>query len=118
MSRKVNRRKFLALAASGAAGLIVASCATPPAAPAATAEVITQNIEVTRIVAGTPVVEQVVVTATPKPVVQEQVADVLGTFPRRETFIARILTGRVGTPDNFNQCGWLEMARPRHAEPG
>jgi len=31
----------------------------------------------------------------------------VGTFPRGETLIARILTGRVGTPDNFNQwVGW------------
>ncbi len=31
----------------------------------------------------------------------------MGTFPREETLIARILTGRVGTPDNFNQwVGW------------
>src|SRR5690349_1914408 len=30
-----------------------------------------------------------------------------GTFPRSETLIARILTGRVGTPDNFNEwVGW------------
>ncbi|NUQ03366.1 MAG: ABC transporter substrate-binding protein [Anaerolineae bacterium] len=30
-----------------------------------------------------------------------------GTFPRSETLIARILTGRVGTPDNFNHwVGW------------
>jgi len=30
-----------------------------------------------------------------------------GTFPREETVIARILTGRVGTPDNFNLwVGW------------
>ena len=30
-----------------------------------------------------------------------------GTFPREETVIARILTGRVGTPDNFNHwVGW------------
>ncbi|MBI5957597.1 MAG: ABC transporter substrate-binding protein [Chloroflexi bacterium] len=30
-----------------------------------------------------------------------------GTFPREETLIARILTGRVGTPDNFNHwVGW------------
>ena len=94
MSRKVNRRKFLALAASGTAGLIVASCApaaTAPAAPPPTAEVIKQNIEVTRIVAGTPVVEQIVVTATPQPTsAPAAVADVLGTFPRRDTFIARI----------------------------
>ncbi len=37
----------------------------------------------------------------------EAVADVLGTFPRRETVIVRQLTGRVGTPDNMNLwVGW------------
>jgi peptide/nickel transport system substrate-binding protein len=48
------------------------------------------------------------VTATPEPPKpQEAVADVLGTFPRREPLIARQLTGRVGSPDNFNQwVGW------------
>ena len=48
------------------------------------------------------------VTATPEPTkTPEAVADVLGTFPRRETVIARQLTGRVGTPDNFNLwVGW------------
>jgi peptide/nickel transport system substrate-binding protein len=35
-----------------------------------------------------------------------------GTFPREETLIARILTGRVGTPDNFNQwVGWKSPDR-------
>lgn len=30
-----------------------------------------------------------------------------GTFPREQTLIIRQLTGRVGTPDNFNQwVGW------------
>src|SRR5690349_20287214 len=39
--------------------------------------------------------------------VEAQDAALPGTFPRRETFIARQLTGRVGTPDNFNQwVGW------------
>ena len=38
---------------------------------------------------------------------RELLAQVPGTFPREETLIARILTGRVGTPDNFNQwVGW------------
>ena len=37
----------------------------------------------------------------------ESFAAQAGTFPREETLIARILTGRVGTPDNFNQwVGW------------
>lgn len=35
-----------------------------------------------------------------------------GTFPREETLIARILTGRVGTPDNFNEwVGWKNRDR-------
>ena len=37
----------------------------------------------------------------------ETVSAQLGAFPREETLITRILTGRVGTPDNFNQwVGW------------
>ncbi len=36
----------------------------------------------------------------------------LGTFPREETLIAKILTGRVGTPDNFNLwSGWRNQDR-------
>ena len=39
--------------------------------------------------------------------VEAQDGTLLGTFPREQTFIARQLTGRVGTPDNFNQwVGW------------
>jgi len=67
--RIVTRRDFIRLIGLGAAGAL-ASCATPtptpqPAAP----QVITQQVEVTRIVAGTPQVEtqQVVITATPAP---------------------------------------------------
>lgn len=47
--------------------------------------------------------------AAPEPTVveQEPVPDVLGVLPRRETFIAAQLTGRVGEPDNFNEwVGW------------
>jgi peptide/nickel transport system substrate-binding protein len=108
MSKKVSRRKFLEMSATGAAGLVVAACT--PAAPPPTPQVIEKQVEVTRVVAGTPVKETItqVVTATPLPTkAPEKVADVLGTFPRRETFIARILTGRVGTPDNLNlHVGW------------
>lgn len=81
----------------------MAACTTP------TPEVVTEEVEVTRIVevAGTPVVEVVVVTATPVPVVKEEAPDVLGVLPRNETLIADILTGRVGTPGNFNVwVGW------------
>jgi peptide/nickel transport system substrate-binding protein len=112
MSKKMSRRKFLEMSATGAAGLVVAACQPAPAAPS-TPQVVEKEVEVTRIVEGTPqVVKEVqVVTATPPPPTPTQapeaVADVLGTFPRRETVIARQLTGRVGTPDNMNLwVGW------------
>jgi peptide/nickel transport system substrate-binding protein len=105
MKKSFDRRKFLKMFGAGFAGVVIASCA-PTTAP--TAEVVEKPVEVTRVVEveGTPKIE--VVTATPEPTkVPEAVADVLGTFPRRDTLIARILTGRVGTPDNFNQwVGW------------
>jgi peptide/nickel transport system substrate-binding protein len=44
--------------------------------------------------------------------VAAQDAPLAGTFPREETLIARILTGRVGTPDNFNLwSGWRNQDR-------
>ena len=107
MSVKINRRDFLKIALGGAAGLAVTSCA-PQATP--TAKVIEKIVEVTRQVEGKTVVETVVkeITATPPPTAAPaEVAPVLGTFPRRETLIVRQLTGRVGTPDNFNEwVGW------------
>ncbi len=104
MTKKIDRRKFLHMSAAGFAGMLMYGCAPATAEPG----VPQQPVEVTRIVEveGQQVVE--VVTATPEPTaVPEAVADVMGTFPRRETLIARILTGRVGTPDNFNLwVGW------------
>jgi peptide/nickel transport system substrate-binding protein len=43
----------------------------------------------------------------PTGITEAQDAALPGTFPRPETLIIRQLTGRVGTPDNFNQwVGW------------
>lgn len=48
----------------------------------------------------------------PGGIVAAQDAPLPGTFPRSETLIARILTGRVGTPDNFNLwSGWRNQDR-------
>ncbi len=48
----------------------------------------------------------------PGGIVAAQDASLPGTFPRNETLIARILTGRVGTPDNFNLwSGWRNQDR-------
>ncbi|MFZ6031592.1 MAG: ABC transporter substrate-binding protein [Chloroflexota bacterium] len=110
MSKNLTRRDFVRLAAAGTAGLALTACGqqTPAATP--------QTIKVIETVVvekeGKTVVETVEVvkevTATPEPTAApEAIADIMGTFPRRETVIVRQLTGRVGTPDNFNQwVGW------------
>ena len=108
--KKLTRREFLRSAAVFATAMAATACSTP------TPQVITEReevpIEVTRIVEveGEPVVEveEIVVTATAEPAApKEEAPAVLGTFPRSETLIARILTGRVGSPDNFNWwVGW------------
>lgn len=57
--------------------------------------------------AGTVVEREVVVTATPEPVQKLDAPAVLGVLPRSETLIVDILTGRVGSPTNFNEwIGW------------
>ena len=44
--------------------------------------------------------------------VAAQDAPLAGTFPREQTFIARILTGRITSPDNFNEwVGWKQRDR-------
>ncbi|HSV86348.1 MAG TPA: ABC transporter substrate-binding protein [Levilinea sp.] len=82
---------------------LLAACAPAPAPQEVQVEV-----EVTRIVEGTPIVEVItqIVTATPVPVVREDPGEVLG-LPREQTLIVDILTGRVGSPSNFNEwVGW------------
>ncbi|HEU4744143.1 MAG TPA: ABC transporter substrate-binding protein [Anaerolineales bacterium] len=94
MSRKMNRRDFIKLLAAGTGGLVVASCSPQTITVVETQEVIKE------------------VTPTTAPNVQAAVADVLGSFPRRETLIVRMLTGRVGTPDNMNLwVGWKNQDR-------
>ena len=98
MSPKISRRDFLKFATAGAAGVILTSCTQSTTAPTPETIKVIETVLVEK--EGQTVVETVEVikevTATPEPVVQEEVADVLGAFPRRETVIARILTGRVG----------------------
>jgi peptide/nickel transport system substrate-binding protein len=114
MSKKIERRDFLKVAAGGAAGALLASCQP---APAPTPETITVIETVEVVKEGETVIETVEVikevTPTPEPTMApEAVADVMGTFPRRETLIARQLTGRNGIPDNFNLwVGWKNNDR-------
>jgi len=94
MSRKVNRREFLKLLTAGTGGLVIAACTPETITVVETQEVIKE------------------VTPTTGPVVQQAVADVMGSFPRRESLIVRMLTGRVGTPDNMNLwVGWKNQDR-------
>jgi peptide/nickel transport system substrate-binding protein len=102
MSRKMSRRDFMKIVTAGAGGVVLASCAP---------KVVQEVVKETQIVKETQLVPQEVIkeiTPTPQPTpTQQAVADVLGTFPRRETVLARQLTGRVGTPDNMNLwVGW------------
>ena len=94
MSRKMNRRDFIKLLYASTGGIVLVSCGQAPATP-----------ETVTIIQTQEVIKEV--TPTAAPVVQEEVADVLGSFPRRESLIIRQLTGRVGTPDNMNLwVGW------------
>jgi len=74
--------------------------------------VVEKEVPVEKEVIKTVEVEkEVVVTATPVPVAKGEAKDVMG-FPRRETVFAQQLTGRVGTPDNFNEwVGWKNRDR-------
>jgi len=94
MSQKINRRDFIKLLYASTGGIVLVSCGQAPATP-----------ETVTIIQTQEVIKEV--TPTAAPVVQEEVADVLGSFPRRESLIIRQLTGRVGTPDNMNLwVGW------------
>jgi peptide/nickel transport system substrate-binding protein len=97
---------------------LLAACAAPEPETITVVETVTVIETVEVVKEGETVIEtvevvkevevEVEVTPIPEPTTApEAVADVMGTFPRRETLIVRQLTGRVGTPDNFNHwVGW------------
>jgi peptide/nickel transport system substrate-binding protein len=71
-----------------------------------------QEVEVTRVVTETEV-QEVVVEVTAVPEVEEIDAPaVLGVLPRNQTLIVDMLTGRAGSPSNFNEwVGWKNRDR-------
>jgi peptide/nickel transport system substrate-binding protein len=82
MSQEINRRDFMKLLTASTGGLVLASSWGLTVIPEGTAQA------------------------------KEAFSAQMGTFPREETLITRILTGRVGTPDNFNQwVGWRNQDR-------
>jgi len=93
MSKKLDRRNFMKILTASAGATVLVRCG-----PGGTPEKVT-------VVQTQEVIKEV--TPTTGAVVQEELPPVLETFPRRETVIARQLTGRVGTPDNLNlHVGW------------
>ena len=81
----MKRRLSILLGLLVIASLMLTACATAPA--------------------GAPAAEEPAADAAAAPV--EEPSAGLGDLPRNETLIADILTGRVGTPSNFNEwVGW------------
>lgn len=100
--------------------IVLAACAQATPQVVEKEVIVEKEVEVTRVVEveGTPVVEtvtevqEVVVTATPAPVEQLDAPAVLGVLPRNETIIVDMLTGRAGSPSNFNEwVGWKNRDR-------
>jgi peptide/nickel transport system substrate-binding protein len=101
--------------------LALAACAAPETEQVEVTRLVEEQVEVTRIVTETVVEEGETVEVTrivteeivvEVPAEGEEVepidaAPVLGELPRNETLIVDILTGRVGSPGNFNEwVGW------------
>ncbi len=63
-----NRRLLLALTVILILSFLIGACTTPTPAPSVTPVVEVKEVEVTRVVAGTPVVETILVTPTPEPI--------------------------------------------------
>ena len=115
MAKRIDRRSFLKWSALSAVGAVLAGCQAPTAAPApaATAEPVT--IEVTRVVEGETIVEQVVVTATPEPVQKLEAASRAGcSAPQRDADRRHPHRPR-WLPQQLQRVGRLEVARPRYA---
>jgi peptide/nickel transport system substrate-binding protein len=97
MPERMSRRNFMKVLATGTGGVVLVSCGN-----AATSA--PQQVTVVQT-------QEVVKEVTPT-VAKQNMADVMGTFPRDQTIINDILTGRVGTPDNLNQwVGWKSQDR-------
>ncbi|MBN2146414.1 MAG: ABC transporter substrate-binding protein [Anaerolineales bacterium] len=91
--------------------MLITSCAQPTPEKIIETVTVIETVEVVKegetIIETVEVIKEVEVTATPEPVEKVEAPPVLGILPRSETFIAGILTGRVGSPSNFNEwVGW------------
>jgi peptide/nickel transport system substrate-binding protein len=118
MAKKhMSRRDFLRMASGLAASALATACQPKTVVikeEVPVTQIVKETIKETVVVEGTPevverevtkVVEKVV-TATPLPAPEEEEVVMMG-FPRSETAFIAQLSGRVGSPDNFNEwVGW------------
>jgi peptide/nickel transport system substrate-binding protein len=87
--------------------LILGACAQPTPQTVTVVETKIVEKEGKTVVETVEVVKTVEVVVTPTPVPREKAPLVQGVLPREETLIVGMLTGRVGTPSNFNEwVGW------------
>jgi hypothetical protein len=83
------------------AAIFITSCTPPEPQTIIQTVTVIETVEVVKegqtVIETVEVIKEVEVTPVPEPTAEpEAVADVMETFPRRETLIVRQLTGRVG----------------------
>ena len=92
--------------------MILSACGT--ATPVTVIETVVVTKEGKTVIETVEVVKtvEVQVEVTPVPEPRAEAPPVLGTLPREQTLILGELTGRVGTPSNFNEwVGWKSRDR-------
>jgi peptide/nickel transport system substrate-binding protein len=91
--------------------MVLTACAAPTPEKVIETVTVIETVEVEKegetVIETVEVIKTVEVEVTPTTPPREEAPDVLGVLPRSETLIAGILTGRVGSPSNFNEwVGW------------
>jgi peptide/nickel transport system substrate-binding protein len=105
----MRKSAFLIFSFLMALSLILSACAraTPTPETITVIETVIVEKEGETVIETVEVVKTVEVEVTPTPVPREKAPPVQGVLPREQTFIAGQLTGRVGSPSNFNEwVGW------------
>lgn len=108
----MGKKLFFALSLLVALSMILTSCATPTPETVTVIETVVVEREGETVIETVEVVKTVEVEVTPTTQPRAEAPLVQGELPREQTFIAGLLTGRVGTPSNFNEwVGWKSRDR-------
>jgi len=108
----MGKKLFYVLSLLLALSLVLTSCATPTPETVTVIETVVVEREGETVIETVEVVKTVEVAVTPTSQPRAQAPLVQGELPREQTFIAGLLTGRVGTPSNFNEwVGWKSRDR-------